>query len=139
MTTREDWEAMGETMGNKTDSTELKSAVEHAEQKGVLVVSAVGNEGYSDDLYYPAAYETVLAVGSCDENGKESDFSQKNNSADFLAPEENIWMASRNGKTYGAKGTSYATGHISAKAAKLLKEKSNMNPAELRELLKSPA
>lgn len=35
----------------------------------------------------------------------------------------------------GAKGTSYATGFVSAKAAKLLMENPSMTPGEIREAL----
>lgn len=104
------------SLGIKEDSTVLREAVEYVQNKGALVISAVGNEGESMDLYYPASYENVLAVGSHDKNMKISDFTQQNGTADLLAPGEDIWLASRNGKTYGAKGTSYASGYVSAAA-----------------------
>lgn len=117
---------------NKDDDTVLE-AVEYAEKKGVLVVSAVGNGGEEGKPFYPASYNTVLAVGSCDKDGNKSKFTQKG--ADILAQGEDIWLASKNGKTYGAKGTSYATGFVSAKAAKLLMENPSMTPGEIREAL----
>lgn len=104
------------SLGIKEDSTALRDAVEYVQKKGALVISAVGNEGQSNDLYYPASYEGVLAVGSHDKDLKISDFTQQNGTADLLAPGEDIWLASRNGKTYGAKGTSYASGYVSAAA-----------------------
>ena len=117
---------------NKDDDTVLE-AVEYAEKKGVLVVSAVGNGGEDGKPFYPASYNTVLSVGSCDKDGNKSKFTQKG--ADILAQGEDIWLASKNGKTYGAKGTSYATGFVSAKAAKLLMENPSMTPGEIREAL----
>ena len=123
------------SLGIKKDVPQVREAVQYAEEKGVLVVSAVGNSGDSSDLYYPAAYETVLAVGSHDENGEVSSFSQKNGTVDILAPGEDIWLASRNGVTYGSRGTSYATGYASATAAILLMTQPNMTPAEVRQSL----
>ena len=120
------------SLGIKKNVEELKEAVAYAEEKGVLVVAAVGNDGVDSDIYYPAAYETVIAVGSHDKNGKESDFSAKNGTTDILAPGEDIWLASRNGKTYGAKGTSYATGYVSASAANILAMNPDLTPAEVR-------
>ncbi len=120
------------SLGIKKDVTELKEAVVYAEEQGVLVVSAVGNEGAEGDLYFPAAYETVLGVGSRDKNGAASSFSSQNGTADVLAPGEDIWLASRSGKTYGAKGTSYATGFATATAARLLAEHPSLSPAQLR-------
>ncbi len=123
------------SLGIKKDVAAVEKAVAYAESKGVLVVSAVGNDGKSGDCYYPAAYDTVLGVGSYDQDGTVSDFSQQNGTADLLAPGENIWMASRNGATYGAKGTSYAAAHVSAAAALLLAEKTDMTPQQLRQAL----
>ena len=40
-------------------------------------------------------------------------------------------LASRNGVPYGVKGTSFATGFISAAAANLLKEEPTLTPKEL--------
>lgn len=122
------------SLGIKKDVDAVRNAVEYAEKKGVLVVSAVGNEG-SGDLFYPAAYETVLAVGSHDRNGNVSNFSQRNGTTDLLAPGEDVWFASKDGRTYGSRGTSYATGYVTAAAVRLLAETPDMVPAELREYL----
>ena len=117
------------SLGIRKDDGALLEAVEYAEEKGVLVVAAVGNDGIDGRPYYPAAYDTVLAVGSCDAEGNMSEFTQSG--FDVLAPGEDILLASRNGKTYGARGSSYATGFISADAANLLKEEPALTPREL--------
>ena len=59
----------------------------------------------------------MLTVGSHDKHFAISDFTQQNGAVDLLAPVEDIWLASRNGKTYGARGTSFAAGYVSAAAA----------------------
>jgi subtilisin family serine protease len=57
---------------------------------------------------------------------------------DILAPGEDIWLASRNGKTYGAKGTSYATGYVSAAAALVWNDNLNLTAEEvMQEILSS--
>lgn len=122
------------SLGIQKDRAELSDAVEYAEEKGVLVVSAVGNDGAEGKPYYPASYPTVLAVGACDEHGEESDFSQ--DGADVLAQGEDIWLASKNGRTYGVRGTSFSTGFVSAEAANLLLEKPSLSSKELREIIK---
>ena len=48
---------------------------------------------------------------------------------------EDIWLASRNGKTYGTKGTSFAAAYASAAAAVLLFEYPDLLPQEIRECL----
>lgn len=119
------------SLGVHKDDPALLEAAEYAYEKGVLVVAAVGNDGMDGKPYYPAAYDTVLAVGSCDADGNRSEFTQSG--ADVLAPGEDIRLASRNGKTYGARGTSYATGFISADAANLLMEEPSLTLEELCE------
>jgi len=105
------------SIGIKKDDPAVKEAVAYVQKQGALVICAAGNSGDSKELYYPAAYGGVLTVGSHDKNLKVSSFTQQNGTVDILAPGEDIWLASRNGKTYGAKGTSYATGYVSAAAA----------------------
>lgn len=121
------------SLGIYKDDAALRAAVEYAQEQGVLVVAAVGNDGADGRPYYPAAYDTVLAVGSCDKDGNVSEFTQTG--TDVLAQGEDIWLASKNGKTYGAKGTSYATGFVAAEAANLLKEEPSLTPEELREAI----
>ncbi|MBE6930377.1 MAG: hypothetical protein E7463_08860 [Ruminococcaceae bacterium] len=127
------------SLGIRRDVPELADAVAYAEKKGVLVIAAVGNSDDSESLYYPAAYETVISVGSHDETMRVSRFSQKNGTADLLAPGEDIRLASRDGRVYGARGTSYATGYVSAAAAKILACSPSLKPQALRELLFSTA
>jgi len=123
------------SLGIKKEDAAVRKAVEYAHKRGVLVISAAGNDGADGAPYYPAAYDTVLGVGSHDKDGKISDFSQQNGTADLLAPGEDIWMASRNGATYGAKGTSYAAAHVSAAAALLLEKYPEMTPEQVRKAL----
>ena len=118
------------SLGIREDNDALREAAEYAESKGVLIVSAVGNDGEDGRPYYPASYETVLAVGSCNKHGEQSQFSQEG--ADVLAPGESIMLASRNGVPYGIRGTSFATGYVSAYAANLLAENPEMEAERLR-------
>ena len=123
------------SLGIKKDVDAVRKAVEYAHKKGVLIISAVGNDGEDGAFYYPAAYDIVLGVGSHNEDGEVSEFSHQNGSADLLAPGEDIWMASRNGAVYGAKGTSYAAACVSAAAALLLTENPKMAPEQVQQAL----
>lgn len=105
------------SLGSKTDDPKIRAAIKYVQSQGALVIAAAGNSGESTDLYYPAAYDGVLAVGSHDKTQRVSDFTPQSDIIDILAPGEDVWLASRNGKTYGAKGTSYAVGKVSAAAA----------------------
>lgn len=117
------------SLGIREDDPALREAIAYADKKGIPVISAVGNDGEGGRPYYPASYDTVLAVGSCDKNGEKSSFTQ--DGAQVLAPGEHIMLASRNGVPYGIRGTSFATGYISAYAAKILAEEPALTPEEL--------
>lgn len=123
------------SLGILKNDPSLRRAVEYVRSQGILVISAVGNDGADGPVYYPAAYDTVLGVGSHDRDGAVSSFSQQNGTADLLAPGEDVWMASRNGAAYGAKGTSYAAAHVSAAAALLLADDPTLTPAQLCQAL----
>ena len=121
------------SLGVLREDAELLEAVRYADEQKIPVVAAVGNDGEDGQPLYPAAYDTVLAVGSCDKNGNRSAFSQ--NGADVLAPGEDLLLASRSGRPYGVKCTSFSTGYASAHAAKLLMEDPTLTPAQLYEKL----
>jgi subtilisin family serine protease len=127
------------SLGIKKDDPAVREAVAHVQKQGALVICAAGNDGDSKELYYPAAYDGVLTVGSHDKGLKVSGFTQRNGTVDILAPGEDIWLASRNGKTYGARGTSYATGFVSATAALFWKENLTLTPEEVAQTILSSA
>ncbi|MBV1758753.1 MAG: S8 family serine peptidase [Dethiosulfatibacter sp.] len=119
------------------DSKELKHACEYAEKKGVVIVSAVGNDHVSDpqNIYYPAAYDTVIGVGSLDAEGEVSKFSQQNTSVALVASGEDLWVARASGRMTHVSGTSYASAFVSAAAAMILAENPDLTPADVRSIL----
>lgn len=121
------------SLGIQKDHPMLREAVAYAAEKDIPVISAVGNDGKTGKPYYPASYDTVLAVGSCDQDGNQSNFTQ--DGAAVLAPGEGIMLVSRNGVKFGIKGTSFATGFVSAYAAKLIMEEPGMTLWELYDKL----
>ncbi len=127
------------SLGTKKDDHSLSEAIAYVQEKGALVIAAAGNEGDSDELYYPAAHDGVICVGSHNKELEISDFTQQNGTVDILAPGEDIWLASRNGKTYGARGTSYAAGYVSAAAALIWQANTEFTTAEVSQKLLSSA
>ena len=62
------------------DKDAVRDAVEYAKEQGVLVVASAGNDYDVNGAvkYYPAGYDSVLAVGALTEDGKEvGPFSQR--------------------------------------------------------------
>lgn len=102
------------------NNNKLEEAVEYAASKKVLIVSAVGNDYKSNpgQKYYPAAYETVVAVGASDEAGERADFSQ--DWADVYELGVNVPIRLISGKESAGSATSYAAAKYTAKLIKNL-------------------
>ncbi len=79
------------SLGVLGDFEELHKAVKHATDKGAIIIAAAGNDGredYRSRLWYPAAYDEVIGVGSVGISKQRSAFSQQNNSVFVVAPGE---------------------------------------------------
>lgn len=112
----------------------LKEALDYAYEKGVILVASVGNEG-TDVLYYPAAYDNVIGVGSVDENKEKSYFSQYNTSVTVVASGEWVKSTYKDGTYQEMIGTSQAAPMITGIAAAVLSMNEKMTPAAFKELL----
>ncbi|WP_307785920.1 PatA/PatG family cyanobactin maturation protease [Okeania sp. KiyG1] len=100
----------------------LANAVRLCQEKNVLIVAAVGNDG-CECLHLPAALESVLAVGAMDSQRNPLDFSnwgKAYQSQGILALGANILGATPGGGTSLKTGTSFATPIVSGIVALLL-------------------
>ena len=114
----------------------LYEAVKYATDNGVIIVAAAGNDGrkdyYKSRLWYPAAYEEVIGVGSVGLTKRRSDFSQQNDSVFVVAPGEN-YKSTIGTDDYGVKGgTSQATPIVAATAAILFSADDDMTVDEFK-------
>ncbi len=92
-----------------------EAVVKYAEQKGVTMVAAAGNDG-TQRLYYPGALDHVIAVGAVDENGKVASFSTYGK-VTVTAPGTNVYStATANGYAF-ASGTSQASPYVAGAIA----------------------
>lgn len=104
------------SMGDPGNYSSLESAVNYATEHNVIVVAAAGNNG-TDVLQYPAAFPSVIGVGSVDKSGVVSLFSQRNSSVFVTAPGDGIYSTYTSTKyTYG-DGTSFSAPFVTAMAA----------------------
>ena len=102
----------------------LQLAVTAANNEGVIVVAAVGNDGNKPngtEMFFPAACSNVIGVGSVvksDDSLSLSGFSQRNASVDITAPGEKVvgihiypdWKNYINNSLYANETDSYITG-----------------------------
>lgn len=135
-----DCDVINLSLGTDADMASMKTAVEYANGKGVIVVAAVGNKGTSE-LSYPAAYDCVIGVGSIDQNGLVPSFSEKNKSVFVVAPGVSIVsLDNENNSGYDrGSGTSYSTPFVSVAAAILKQFAPNATVANFKTILKDSA
>lgn len=95
------------SLAGSTNSSVLEQAVAYAVSRGVIVIAAAGNFG-SPNTYYPAAYPSVIAVGSIDVNLQRSSFSNYGTFVDVYAPGRDILTTNINGDYAFNSGTSFA-------------------------------
>lgn len=126
------------SLGVRNDHKALQEAVAYAETKGVVVISAVGNNG-SRTLYYPAGYDTVIGVGAVDCNSVLYYHSDHNESVFLTAPGVDVRSTASRGGFTSSTGTSFAVPQVAGAAAVLLGIDGSLTPAAIRALLADTA
>lgn len=114
----------------------LADAIQYADEKGVIIVCPVGNDG-KETLNYPAAYDETIGVGAVDSHKNISSFSNYNESVFVVAPGEETISLSRS--RYGIRfrnGTSYAAPFVTGLAALLKEQYPQMTRTDFCEILK---
>lgn len=97
------------------DNGLLARAIKAAQQKGMLIVAAVGNDGPAAPPRYPAAYRGVIGVTGVDHRERALPEAGTATPVDFAAPGAGIKGASPDGKLVALRGTSYATPFVAAR------------------------
>lgn len=100
----------------------LRDAVRYCRENGILIVSAVGNDG-CPCVHVPGALPEVLAVGAMDQEGRPLEFSnwgEAYRASGILAPGAEVLGAAPGGGAVRHSGTSFATAIVSGVAALLL-------------------
>lgn len=109
----------------------LNKEFEAAENMGVIIVSASGNNG-TGTIGQPASSEFSEAIGAIDKLGKRASFSQYGKGLSFVAPGVNIY-STYPGDLYAVlSGTSMATPHVSGLYALIASYWQKATPAELK-------
>ncbi len=119
------------SLATAEDSEALRAAVAYAEAKGAVIVTVTGNDGSTGGVYYPAAYDTVIAVGSADGRGVAS-FSQ--GGADVVTGGVGLSVATNKNSDASdtVSGTSYSCALVSGLCAKIAAAYPDFSPAQLR-------
>ncbi|MED3650658.1 S8 family serine peptidase [Heyndrickxia sporothermodurans] len=121
-----------------TSYSELEfDALLSAASKGITVVAASGNDGRY--VNFPAAYPTVLSVGSTNQKNQVSGFSSSGPLLDVVAPGEKIITLGTNNRYVEANGTSFAAPIVSGLASFIKSVSPNMPPHGIEYLLEKGA
>ena len=121
------------SFGGYTSNREMKTAIEAANDAGIICIASAGNDNRNQS-HYPAAYDTTMCISACDSNLKKTSSSNYGSAVDFTAPGKDI--LSINGTK---SGTSMAAPHAACAAAILKSYNKNYNLEDAIEILKDYA
>jgi len=148
------------SLGGSAASSELQDAVRRAADAGVLIVAAAGNDGLSPNevdeftrTLIEAGGNSVIIVGSVDDNGEVSDFSNRAGqfAANFISARgERICCVYEDGELFVENidgqdfvtlfsGTSFAAPQVAGAVALLAQAFPNLTGEEIAELLLTTA
>ncbi len=143
------------SLSGQAGSSALAEAINYATRKGALVVAAAGNSGGA--VEYPAAYDSVLAVGSVGFNRNRVGYSNFGPQIELVAPggdtdadlngdghPDGILQQTFRGSVtnfgfYFYEGTSMAAPHVSGVAALLFARNPAATAGQVRQVLQSTA
>ena len=109
------------SLGGDTDSDALQDAIQYADERGVIMVAAAGNDGpCSDCVSYPAKYDEVIAVSATDEDDELADFSSTGPEIELAAPGVDTLSTIPRDDYEEFSGTSMACPHVAGAVATLL-------------------
>lgn len=131
------------SLGMNADVQALRDVCAQAYDAGLVLVAAAGNDGdadaATDDVDYPGAYDSVIAVGATDSQNMHPSWSSDGSTVELSAPGVQI-RSTYKGSAYAiGDGTSAACPHVSGSAALLLAAEPGLSPYDLRVRLTSTA
>lgn len=125
------------SLGSTDSSPASLEAVLRADRAGVSVVAATGNYGVNEVLF-PAAYPSVIAVGAVDRYMQIARFSQFGPEVSLVAPGVEIvstYPRNKGSNFYETFGTSMASPHVAGVVALVRAANKDLTPAQIKALL----
>lgn len=128
--------------GGPEASAREKYLFDLANKKGILIISAAGNEGQNIDSsgneFFPASYSNnnIITVGAHDDEYlplSSSNFGKV--SVDIFAPGKRILSALPNNRRGYLTGTSQATAFVSARASQIMRKLQTKSISKIKNLL----
>jgi type VII secretion-associated serine protease mycosin len=113
------------SIGYSAPSGTVRAALQHAYDRGVVVLASAGNSGDQGGSgrdgdapeSFPADYPGVISVGAVDSSGAVASFSSANLSVQVAAPGVSVPAQGRDGQYWWVSGTSPACALVAGVAA----------------------
>ncbi|HZC69211.1 MAG TPA: S8 family serine peptidase [Jatrophihabitans sp.] len=127
------------------DRPEVRSAVDYALHRGVVVVASAANDNGTTlpgetPISYPAAYPGVIAVATAPPDGSVDPSAMRGSWISLAAPGTALMTEPRGGKDFvSVDGTSYATAIVSGAAALVKARFPDLSPAQVAARLEQTA
>ncbi len=99
------------------DNTVVRHVVAALNQRGFVLVAAVGNDGPAAPPLYPAAYPGVIGVTAVDRRGRVLPEAARGQQVDFAAPGNALRAARPHNAWATVRGTSFAAPLVAHRAA----------------------
>jgi subtilisin/minor extracellular protease Epr len=141
------------SLGTSTYSQSLKDACNNAYNAGLVLVAAAGNSGdgnpATDEYSYPAAYDSVIAVGATDKLDTAPSWSNSGPYLELAAPGVSIYstlptyrvtLTRTYGYSYGTlSGTSMSCPHVAGTVALVIASDQTLTNVGVRTRLQTTA
>jgi len=114
----------------------VKTAIDNAFKKGVLLVASAGNDDTTEP-HYPAAYYNVMAVSSTNGEDLKTGHSSFGSWVDIAAPGTDIVTTDLGNAYIATAGTSFSSPYVAAVGALVLGHRPQLTHIEVRAILEN--
>lgn len=126
----------------------MQDAINKANEKGVTIVVAAGNDNFPADFFTPASCDNVITVAANNRYGAKASYSNYGRKIDIVAPggetayqydKDGILSTHERGGYYYMQGTSMASPHVAGAVALILSVNPDLKPNEIEDIIKKSA
>lgn len=123
------------SLSSTYDFKTLHQLIQQARSRGIVVISAAGNDS-SDKKYFPAAYSEGTGIGATDTQDYKASFSNYNGYISLSAPGVDIYSNWKGGGYGWGNGTSFSTPMAAAGVAVISSLHPTYNADQLKNVLR---